>query len=121
MNQGLGLEFQVREFARVNRELIAKRDQALAENARLTEQLATSTILREEQLETLPTYTILRYRFASRAGLNLHEIWEHLPGGWYCIGGATSPPMGDYGTPSLPARLIWHPDWECADAAEREQ
>lgn len=66
----------------------------------------------DEQLDALPEFTVLRYSFTSRAGLKLHEIWERLPGGWYCIGAPTSPPMGDCGTPPLPALLIWHPDWE---------
>lgn len=89
-----------------------ERDQALAENARLTEQLATRTITSDEHLDALPEFTVLRYNYTSRAGLKLHEIWEHLFAGWCCIGGATSPPMGDYGVPPLPAQLIWHPDWE---------
>lgn len=70
------------------------------------------TITSIDQLNNLPKFTVLRYGYTSRAGLKQHEIWEQLEGGWYCIGAATSPPMGDYGTPSLPATLIWHPNWE---------
>lgn len=69
------------------------------------------TVTSTDQLDALPEGSILRRSFTSCAGLELHEIWEHLFAGWYCIGAPTSPPMGDYGIPSLPALLIWHPDW----------
>ena len=60
------------------------------------------------------------YRTFAQAAIDaLHEpitLWERLEGGWFCIGAPLSPPNQEFGTPLLPALLIWHPSWAATEA-----
>ena len=69
-----------------------------------------------EQLDALPPKCVLRYSYTSQAGWKLHVLWERLEGGWFCIGAPLSPPNQEFGTPLLPALLIWHPSCAAAEA-----
>ena len=81
--------------------------------AALRERCAITTV---EQLDALPVYSVLRCDYTSQAGRKLHELWERLEGGWFCIGAPLKPPYQDFGMPLFPSLLIWHPGWAAAEA-----
>ena len=87
----------------------------LAESAlaALRERCAITTV---EQLDALPVYSVLRCAYTSQAGRKLHELWERLEGGWFCIGAPLKPPYQDFGMPLFPSLLIWHPGWAASEA-----
>ena len=70
------------------------------------------TVRSVEELDALPLFSVIRYRYMSAAGWDLHQLWKRLEGGWFCISSPLNPPNQSFGTPQLPALVLYRPDWD---------
>ena len=70
------------------------------------------TVRSVEELDSLPLFSVIRYRYMSAAGWDLHQLWKRIEGGWFCISSPLNPPNQSFGTPQLPALVLYRPDWD---------
>lgn len=61
-----------------------------------------------EQLDALPTLSIVRDEWMSAAGWHHSGIWERRGMSWHCIAAPVMPP--GHPRPNLPARLLYRPE-----------
>ena len=64
-----------------------------------------------EELNELPHLSLVLRPYTSQAGWKLHEVWERRSESWYCLAAPLNPPGREFGVPTLPVRLVWHPSW----------
>lgn len=72
------------------------------------------TIRTVEQLAAVPFLGVVRevFRASPVGGVDYGGVWERRSSGWEALSGSVMPP--GYGSPHLPALLVWHPDWEAS-------
>lgn len=84
----------------------------------MTEYTHMTAIRTVEELNELPHLSLVLRPYTSQAGWKLHEVWERRNESWYCLAAPLNPPGLEFGVPSLPVLLVWHPAWRTAEESQ---